>query len=442
MENGGGNHIVRIKDATGCIDSVTVTLLQLYPDLDITLSQTPASCSIIPDGQVTAIASGGNGTYTYSQTGNNFQAGNVFITSHGDQQVIVKDGNGCTATTEINVALVNTVSIDAGTAFTICEGTSQVLNASSNATSFVWAPAISLNNATALQPSASPADTTRYYVTATLGVCTRMDSVDLYVRSAPSPNAGDDIAICYGKTVTLQGSGGVAFEWSPSTNTFSDLNNAQLTIKGLQTINYYLHVTDQYDCRSLAPDMIQVKVTPPLKLFAGNDTILTMNEPMRLNGQDLNNSGITQWNWSPAANLNNAGIQSPIALFTSPVLSQPYEYVYTLTGTTPEGCEGKDEIRIKVIQGPEIYVPTGFTPNNDGKNDELKPILAGIRELHFFNIYNRWGQLIFQTKNTSKGWDGRLKGVLENTSTYIWIAEGVDYRGNLVVRKGSVTLVR
>lgn len=439
---GAGTHTIRIKDASGCIDSTDVNLVQLYPDLTVSLAQVAASCNIVPDGQVTITPSGGLTPYSYSLTGNTYQASNLFITPHGSQQVYVKDNNGCIVHGSITVDLDNTVNIDAGTAVTICEGTTQVLNASSNATSFAWAPALSLNNASLLQPSATPADTTRYYVIATLGVCTKIDSVDINVRAAPVADAGKDTAICYGKTIALEGAGGVVYEWSPSTNTIAGLNNEQLTIKGLQTINYYLNVTDIHGCHSLQPDMVQVKVTPPLKLFAGNDTILTMNEPMRLRGQDLNSSGITRWNWSPAGNLDNAFVQSPLAVFATPVMSYPYEYVYTLTGTTPEGCEGKDEIRIKVIQGPEIYVPTGFTPNNDGKNDLLKPVLAGIKELRSFTIYNRWGQLIFQSKDVSRGWDGRFKGVLESNASYVWIAEGVDYKGNVIVRKGSVTLIR
>ena len=439
---GAGSHIVRIKDVSGCIDSVQVDLVQSYPDLTVDLSKVDASCSIVPDGQIIATATGGNGSYTYSLTGNSYQPGNTFIVPQGNHHVQVKDGNGCTMENVITVGLNNTVTIDAGPDATICEGTTQVLNANSNATGFAWTPAVSLNNAGLLQPTASPSDTTRYYVTATLGVCSRIDSVDINVRPAPTANAGQDIAICYGKTVVLEGGGGTSYEWSPATNTVSGLDNAQLTIKGLQSINYYLNVTDAHGCKSLQPDMMQVKVTPPLKLFAGNDTILTMNEPIKLRGQDLNNSGITQWNWSPVNNLDNASTQSPLAMFATPVLTYPYDYVYTLTGTTPEGCEGKDEIRIKVIQGPEIYVPTGFTPNNDGKNDQLKPVLAGIKELRFFKVYNRWGQPVFQTKDASRGWDGKLNGMIENNGSYVWLAEGVDFKGNIISRKGSTTLVR
>jgi len=89
-----------------------------------------------------------------------------------------------------------------------------------------------------------------------------------------------------------------------------------------------------------------------------------------------------------------------------------------------------------------IYVPRVFTPNGDGVNDVLKPILVGIPTFHYFSIYNRWGNLVFTTSDPGVGWDGRFKGVQQPNETYLWIAEGVDTDGNKVVRKGMVSLVR
>jgi gliding motility-associated-like protein len=89
-----------------------------------------------------------------------------------------------------------------------------------------------------------------------------------------------------------------------------------------------------------------------------------------------------------------------------------------------------------------IYVPRVFTPNGDGVNDVLKPILVGIPTFHYFSVYNRWGNLVFTTSDPGVGWDGRFKGVQQPTETYLWIAEGVDTDGNKVVRKGMVSLVR
>jgi gliding motility-associated-like protein len=89
-----------------------------------------------------------------------------------------------------------------------------------------------------------------------------------------------------------------------------------------------------------------------------------------------------------------------------------------------------------------IYVPRVFTPNNDGTNDVLKPILVGIATFHYFNIYNRWGNLIFTTQDPTRGWDGTFKGVAQPVETYLWIAEGIDIEGKKIVQKGMTSLVR
>ena len=89
-----------------------------------------------------------------------------------------------------------------------------------------------------------------------------------------------------------------------------------------------------------------------------------------------------------------------------------------------------------------IYVPKVFTPNGDGSNDVLKPILVGISTFHYFNVYNRWGNLIFTTQDPNYGWDGRFKGVPQPVETYLWIAEGVDVNGRKIVAKGMTSLVK
>jgi adhesin/invasin len=89
-----------------------------------------------------------------------------------------------------------------------------------------------------------------------------------------------------------------------------------------------------------------------------------------------------------------------------------------------------------------IYVPKVFTPNNDGTNDVLKPILVGISAFHYFSVYNRWGNLIYTTQDANQGWDGTFKGVAQPVETYLWIAEGIDVAGKKIVQKGMTSLVR
>ena len=91
---------------------------------------------------------------------------------------------------------------------------------------------------------------------------------------------------------------------------------------------------------------------------------------------------------------------------------------------------------------PIVFVPTAFTPNNDGKNDILKPIPAGIARIEYFMVYNRWGQQVFQSSAASQGWDGRINGKLQGTNTYVWLVKAVDYTGATYFQKGTVTLIQ
>ena len=92
--------------------------------------------------------------------------------------------------------------------------------------------------------------------------------------------------------------------------------------------------------------------------------------------------------------------------------------------------------------GINIYVPRAFSPNNDGSNDLLKPILVGIQTFHYFTVYNRWGNIVYTTTDANQGWDGTFKGVPQPVETYLWIAEGIDINGKKIVAKGMTSLVR
>lgn len=117
--------------------------------------------------------------------------------------------------------------------------------------------------------------------------------------------------------------------------------------------------------------------------------------------------------------------------------------MYRVRVTDAGGCYGEDDILVKVFKSqPDILVPSGFTPNGDGKNDVLRPIAVGITELQYFRIYNRWGQLLFSTNQQGLGWDGRYNGILQGSGAYVYIAQGKDIYGKTVFRKGTAVLIR
>jgi len=167
-----------------------------------------------------------------------------------------------------------------------------------------------------------------------------------------------------------------------------------------------------------------------VRAFAGNDTIAVVNQSVQLNA-----SGGANYEWTPHDFLNNAFIPNPVAKLSK-------DETYILTVKNDDGCEAKDTLKIRVYDHLEIYVPSAFTPNGDGTNDVLHIVAPGLKELFYFRIYSRWGQPVFETKDLLKGWDGRINGQLPGAGVYVWIMKGVNYLGNVVEKKGTVTLVR
>jgi gliding motility-associated-like protein len=430
-----GTYWVKVRDAN-CIDSIQVDVIQSAPDLLINnTSALDASCSGNADGQITITAFGGTLPYSYSIDGINYQPGNQFNVVQGNYTVLVKDMNGCLNSQTVPVALNNSVTVDAGDGTTICESKNFTMAAVSNASNFAWTPATTLSNPASLTPVASPITTTKYFLTANTGICSRIDSVTINVWPAPIADAGPDASYCFGKTYQLAGAGGVDFSWSPATYITSSTTDQNPFARANRNIIYQLMVKDINGCQSLVTDEVAIEVVPAVKIFAGKDTIAAINQPLQLNAIEKSNAGVTQYTWTTSNFLSNANIANPVATL-------PFDYRYIVTGTTPEGCEGQDDIFIKVYKGPEIYVPSGFTPNNDGLNDWIAPIPVGIKEFRFFRIFNRWGQLVYTTSNPYRGWDGKINGVLQGNNSFVWMAEAVDFKGNVITRKGVVTLMR
>ena len=101
-----------------------------------------------------------------------------------------------------------------------------------------------------------------------------------------------------------------------------------------------------------------------------------------------------------------------------------------------------DTMTVKVFKtAPDIFVPNAFTPNRES-NPVFRPIPVGISKLKYFRIFNRWGQLVFSTTQSGKGWDGMVSGKVQNAGTYAWMVEGIDYTGKTVTKKGTMVLIR
>lgn len=432
-----GTYTITIRDANNCTTTQSATVTEPAA-LTAASVNTNASCDGGDDGVITVNAAGGNSGYTYSIDGVNFQASNIFNVAPGPYTVAVKDNLGCTTSFNTVVDLTDNLTFTPQIDPTICEGTSTQLSLSSNGTIYLWSPSTGLSDTTIYNPVANPIATTQYIVTTTLGRCSAKDTVIVNVNAAPIPNAGADGFICYGQTYQLQGSGGTQYSWSPSTY-LDDPQKPNAVSSAPKDIIYTLSiVSDINGCASLVTDEMRLDVTPPIKVQTFPfDTVAYSTDIFQLLAVP-SDSDVINYSWSPSIGLDNPFIANPIV--TAGAIGDVVQY--QVTTSTIAGCKGYGYVTVKVYKGPDLYVPTGFTPNNDGKNDKFTPFPVGIKQLKYFRVFNRWGQMVFSTNQLHDGWDGKLQGTEQQTGTYVWMAEAVTNDDKIITKKGVVTLIR
>lgn len=421
-------------DSKGCIDSTKFNL----PVSDKPFIQLPFRDTLICDIDTLAI-SVKNTTGTFSWLPNtriinrNSNNPSVFPKDTTKYYLTVND-NGCVNTDSLVVNVLPFIKVDAGMDTTVCRTDSFQLRPVSQALQFQWTSNTGEIVQSVKQPFVKPLSNTTYYVIANLGKCQDRDSVR--VRSIPYPyaNAGADTAICANTKIVLSGNIiGNSFSWFPSNNMFNG-NTLNPTIAPSKNTVYTLTVKDTLGCNKMVTDSIAITVVPLVNVFAGNDTAVSINQPLQLLA-----TGAESYYWSPAIGLNDRSLANPIATYGEGIDSVLYRVVGSNGGT----CSGEDQVLVKIFKkGPDIFVPSGFTPNGDGKNDILKPIPIGITSISYFRVYNRWGELMYQTSEMGKGWNGIFNGTAMPSGAYVFMTEGKDYTGKTIFRKGTSVLIR
>ncbi len=436
-----GNYTVNARVVASLCGGSTTALVEEPTPVTASAVITDVSCAN-NDGTIDITAGGGNPGYEYSiDNGANYQSSNQFLNLPvgNYNNIKVRDAYGCVTTTSATTLLNDTMRLDLGPDSTICFGSTITLIPQTNALTdtFKWTPAATLDFDTVRNPVATPTDTTKYYLTAKWGVCQRNDSVTINVLHKPVPNAGNDTVICAKTTATLKGtasnlSGTVNYSWAPAA-TLATPNAATTLANPDSTQQYFLTVTDNYSCNFSVTDSMWVIYMPSINAFAGNDTNAIRNRPHQL--MATGGGAGASFNWSPAGPLNNPFIANPLAILSN-------DTYFSVLVTDSIGCSETDYVFVKAYEGPTYYLPNTFTPNGDGLNDIFRPIPVGIRSTDYFRVFNRFGQLMYQTKEWMQGWDGTQKGKQALAGTYVWMIKGIDKNGAVVEMRGTVILMR
>jgi gliding motility-associated-like protein len=176
-----------------------------------------------------------------------------------------------------------------------------------------------------------------------------------------------------------------------------------------------------------------VWVAPFEHVYAGEDTLITLGSSVVLQA-----SGANEYSWTPYETLSCAYCDSPTA---TPVVTTEY----CVEGTDLWGCHTDDCVRIEVTMECEtFFAPNVFAPDDGGhvENDCYRIYGTECFDTFKLTIYNRWGEIVFQTENKEDCWDGTHHDTPLNSAVFVYHLEGILLTGDEFTRKGNITLMR
>ena len=399
----------------------------------------------ICSGQTGVISASGASTYQWGPN-NSLNAFNIpnpiaspIVTT--TYTVLGTDFNGCvnSATAVVNVFLLPVVTVSPVSSL-FCPGTSILLTAV-GATNYLWSPTIGLDMFNTSVVTATPTTTTAYTVTGIdangcFATATSILTID------PIPTASFDVNPnngCEPLVVSFQNTSnnGVSAVWYFGDGT-SGVGNSIQHIYTAGTYDVLLVTNNTSGCSDNLLESAAVTILPSPTAFFNMDPPAPGNFPYTDNLFNFfNNSiGATAYNWNFGDHVSDTSFN------TSHSFVEPGNFYVTLTAISTNGCTDTAQSPIIIIQGePKPWFPSAFTPNNDGSNDLF--MLYGVAiETVELRVFDRWGELVFQTNDVSQGWDGNYHNSISSTDVYVYVATIKMVSGKKYLLKGDVTLIR
>ena len=353
-------------------------------------------------------------------------------------ELIPYDGYGCLDTLYANMVDTLSLKANAGPDVTACNNNPVFIGAIPKpGVNYSWSPAFGLSNPQIANPKANPLANTPYELTVSSvgGGCVDKDIVVVkasHIDSSMLLTGKNLFCINTGDSAFLQVQPTDNIQWFRNSGMIAGANQAGFKIN--QSGKYYATLSNKDGCM-INTRTEEIVIESPRPGISYPLQYAIINLPAELQARTFGTSVL----WEPSAYLNNPAVVNP--LFTAP---SELEQLYTIRIKTAAGCITKDEQPVKVIKEVKVYVPTAFTPNNDGKNDFMKPIMLGIKELKYFRIYNRGGQLVYDYNYNSNqnGWDGKIGGIPQSTGVYVWMFRGTGWDKRTYTQKGTLALIR
>ncbi len=394
-----------------CGDTTTVSIV-VTPGPTVTVtSSNPTVCQ----GSPATLTASGAVSYVWSSGGT---GSSEIVTPSTSQTYTVTgmDANGCTTNATFSVTVNPPPTIAVSGSNILCTGDSTILTASGGV-SYVWSTTATTNTI-----SVTPSSSTTYTVVGMdANGCTNTTTYSVTVSAPPVANVTGNTSSCEGSPVILIATGGGTYSWS------SGGTSATETVSPTTTTTYTVTVSNG-GCTDTAT--ITVNVNPNPTANAGADVTINYGSSTQLIA-----TGGNTYSWTPTTGLDNPNVADPTA---SPTVTT----MYIVTVTDSNGCTALDSVLVTVIfDCGEIFVPNIFSPNADGHNDSLKVFGQCILDYHW-TIYDRWGEVVFESIDPSEAWDGTYHEKLLDPAVFVYKVSGSLVNGDLFEAHGNVTLVK
>lgn len=406
-----------------CGSDTKIVTISLFID-ETSATDSTAICK----GESVSLDAQGGTAYNWGPTEslNNSTSPNVVATptTTTSYYVNIVDNNNCDRLKNILVMVDSILPIAQISNDTIICYKDTITLTASGGFFYNWSSTAWMNDQTAPDPLTAPEATTKYDVVVTNGCGSDETDVVISVNRINSNTTPDSFS-CYGDSITLNASGGVVYLWIP-TEPLSDFGSSSPSLKVTEPTMFIVKIIDQLFCETL--DSIYVDTLPRAFVDAGNDFILEFGTSGDLFPTGEGDSFI----WSPSE-------QVSCDTCFYPTVSPKETTLFNITLTDHNGCKASDSVLVYITGS--LYVANTFTPNSDGKNDVFFAFGEEIKTFKMY-IFNRWGDIIFESNDIKQGWDGTHLGAMSPDGTYIWKIEYTEISGEEGKKVGHVNLLK
>jgi gliding motility-associated-like protein len=430
-----GSYTCTISAGAGCSDILTVNVTEI-PPLQVTITnQTNVTCNSASNGTATVNSSLGTAPYTYNWSESTNITNAVTDLPAGSNSVIVTDANGCTVTLNFNLTEPNPLSIIQTTPDTlICANSIITLRAlgigGSSAWTYTWT-----ENGTTIGTGTSlvvtPTGTLTNYCVTLSEQCGSPTDQECFVVTNPNqifPTVSPDkIKDCEPGVFNFTNTSNLPNEIATTNYTFS--NNSSYTLSGAQPLNatfptvgqygVTMTVTSIYGCvyDTVIPTLIEVTPVPNASFNFSKNPATWFETTIQVFDNSMGNVVNWQWVCSDALSVSTNGSNATL-VFAEGIAGI---YPVTLIVITDEGCIDTTVINVNIIPDVIMYVPNSFTPDDDEHNQTWKFYIEGIDFMNFkVEIFNRWGELIWESYDAKSEWDGTFKNQKVPQGSYTW----------------------